>query len=192
MGAQKQALELGGKPMVQHVLDAFTHSTLDEVVLVLSPTLHWRPEPRRGFRVVLNPSAEEGISTSVKVGIHAVDPRTEAVLIGLADKPFLLGSTIDAMIGAYRRSSAEIIVPVHDGKRGNPVLFRKSLFRQLSRLKGDVGAKLVVESGKYSVAEVPVDDFGVLFDVDTPADFRKAKRMMLSAGSVMTERKARK
>lgn len=191
MGEHKQTLELEGKPMLQHVLDSFTHSSLEEVVLVLSPALPWKPRPRKRLRVILNPRAMEGISTSVKVGIDAIDPRSEAVLIGLADKPFLLGSTIEALIETYRRSSAEIVVPVHGKRRGNPVLFRKDLFQALRRLKGDVGAKVLVESGKYSVTEVAVDDVGVLFDIDTPEDMRRAKRM-LTTGSRPTEREPRK
>ena len=184
MGVPKQRIELAGKPMLQHVLDVFMRSDLDEVVLVLSPALHWQPKGRRRLRVVLNPRATEGISTSVKMGIQALDPRTQAVLIGLADKPFLLESTMKAIIETYRRSSAEIVVPVHRGKRGNPILFRRNLFQSLSRLEGDVGAKVLVESGDYEISEVPVDDEGVLFDVDTPEDLRKARKI-LSARSAL-------
>ncbi|HYB45179.1 MAG TPA: nucleotidyltransferase family protein [Nitrososphaerales archaeon] len=191
MGAQKQTLELDGKPMAQRVLDVFVRSSLDEVIVVLSPTTAWKPRRRKGLRIVINPRAGEGISTSVGAGLEAVDARSEAVVIGLADKPFLRKSTIEALVDAYRRSPAEILVPVYHRRRGNPVLFRRALFPQLAGLKGDVGAKVLVESGAYSVSEVPVDDEGVLFDVDTPEDLRKARKI-LSARSSQGKRKAGK
>jgi len=177
--------------MIQHVLDAFTHAGLDEVVLVLSPALAWKPKTSEGLKVVLNPYVNQGISTSVKVGMEGISAKSEAVVIGLADKPFLSVSTIEALVESYRRSASEIVVPVLRGKRGNPILFRRNLFRKLRSLKGDVGAKVLVESKEYSVEEVPVEDEGVLFDVDTPEDLRKAKEM-LSSWSGVTEGKAGK
>jgi molybdenum cofactor cytidylyltransferase len=65
------------------------------------------------------------------------------------------------------------------------------LFPELRKLKGDVGAKVLVESDKYSVAEVPVKDAGIHIDVDTPEDYRRAK-MMLSSGARLGEGEARK
>ena len=183
MGVPKQPLDLGGKAMIQHVLDVFTHSSLDEVVLVLSPALQWKPKQKKGIRVVVNPRPEEGISSSVRVGIDAVSPKSEAVVIGLADKPFLLESTIEALVNALRNSPAEIIVPLYGGKRGNPILFRRSLYRQLGLLKGDVGAKVLVESKKYAITEVPVDDEGVIFDVDTLSDLRRARKRIAARQS---------
>ena len=112
MGVPKQPLDLGGKAMIQHVLDAFTHAGLDEVVLVLSPALAWKPKTSERLKVVLNPYANQGISTSVKVGMEGISAKSEAVVIGLADKPFLSVSTIEAVVESYRRSASEIVVPV--------------------------------------------------------------------------------
>lgn len=191
MGARKQTLELAGKPMVQHVLDAFLGSGLGEVVLVLNPAISWRPRKRKGLRVVVNPRPDEGISSSLRTGLDAIDKRSKAVLIGLADKPLLKKSTIASLLHAYDQAPAEIIVPTIRGKRGNPVLFRRTLFGRLKGLKGDVGAKVLIEGGDYSVAEVPVDDVGILLDVDTPDDLQRARKVM-SERSALSERKPRK
>ena len=178
MGTSKQTLDLEGKPMLEHVLDVFSGSAVDETILVLSPTLGWKPNRRENLRVVYNKDAEKGISTSVKVGIECVDRRSEAAVIGLADKPLVRTSSIDSLIDAHRRSPAEIIVPVYKGKRGNPILFRRELFQELRRLEGDIGAKPLIEGGKYRIEEVPVDDVGVLFDIDTPEDMKRAKELL--------------
>ena len=191
MGAPKQRMMLARKPMLERVLDVFAQSSLDETVLVINPVLGWKGGRRARLRVVFNTRSREGISTSVKAGIDALDRRSEAAVIGLADKPLLRTSTIESLLDTYRRTNAQIVLPVFRGIRGNPILFRRDLFQHLRRLKGDVGAKVLIESNKYSVAEVPVNDAGVLLDVDTPDDLRRARRMVL-ARSALRKRKARK
>ena len=177
MGTQKQRLRIGSKQMLQRVVDVFSSSSLDEVVVVVSPSISWRPSGRRRVRVVVNDRADEGISSSLRVGLDALDPRREAAVVGLADKPLLRKSTIESLLRAYGSSRAEILVPVCRGKRGNPVLLRRTLFSRLRRLKGDVGAKVLMESGRFQVEEVKVNDLGVLVDVDTPVDLREARRI---------------
>lgn len=191
MGTPKQTVKLGGKPMLQYAVDRFLESSLDEVILVLRTQMRWTPAPRKRLSVVRNPSSDEGISTSVKLGIESTNPRTEAVIIGLGDKPLLRTPTIERLIDASRLSNSDIIVPVFRKRRGNPILFRSSLFPDLRRLKGDVGAKVLVESKKYSVEEITVDDVGVLLDVDVPSDIQKAERM-LSVGHALGKRETRK
>lgn len=191
MGAQKQTLDLAGKPMLEYAATVFSQSSLDEVVVVLNPSVTWSPRRRRRMRVVLNERPEAGISSSVKTGVDALDDRSEAVVIGLADKPFLQTSTIESLIKTYRLTRAEIVVPVRSAKRGNPILFRRDLFPCLRSLKGDVGAKVLVESKKYQVIEVPVDDVGVLIDVDTQEDLRRA-RGMFSRRAALAKGKAGK
>ena len=191
MGVPKQTIELAGKTMLERVLDVFEASSLDEVVLVVSPALERKVRMRPRTRVAINTRAGEGISTSVRVGIDALDPRSNAVLIGLADKPLLRKSTIESLLSARRRTRADIVIPVFQRKRGNPILFRRRLFRDLRRLKGDAGAKVLIESRRYSVAEVTVNDSGILLDIDTPGDLRMARKI-LRARSALRKRKARK
>lgn len=189
MGMPKQGIELAGKPMLEYAVERFLESSLDQVILVVGPNMRWKHARRRGLRVVVNPSPGRGISSSVKVAFRSVNPRSGAAVIGLGDKPLLLTSTIESLIEAYRRSDSEIVVPVYRGRRGNPVLFRKRLFPELKSLEGDVGAKALIESENHPLEEVPVDDVGVLLDVDVPADILKAERL-LSARPALAKRKA--
>lgn len=178
MGVPKQAVKIQGKPMLQRVVDAFLSSRLDEVVVVVRPGLPWKPRPSARLRIVMNPRFEEGISSSVRLGVKATNSESEAVVIGLGDKPLLLPSTIDRIVSTYRRSESKVVVPVLRGVRGNPILFHRSLFPELLRLKGDVGAKAVIKRHSKSVLEVPVEDDGVLVDVDTPRDVRTAEKAL--------------
>ena len=128
-----------------------------------------------GARVVMNPDSSGGISSSIKVGINAIDRNSEAVLFGLADKPFVSVETINKVIETYLSSRIGIVIPVYRGTRGNPVLFSRYFFDELRTLSGDIGGKAVIRRNAESIREVKVDDDGILLDIDTRADFERAK-----------------
>jgi molybdenum cofactor cytidylyltransferase len=73
-------------------------------------------------------------------------------------------------MATYEKSRAHIIIPTYQGTRGNPILFDRSVFPQIERIRGDMGAKSVVQKNTADVLEVEVSDRGVLVDFDTPSD----------------------
>jgi len=176
MGAPKLLKRLAGMPIIDHVVDAFCSSRLDEVLVVTNEPVGeaLAAEVRPGVRVLLNRNPEAGMSTSLRLGLGAV--RGRAAVIGLGDQPLLLPSTIDRIISEYTRSGAMVVLPVYDGARGNPVLFDREMFPQIMAVEGDRGAKSVVSENRDQVREVEVDDEGILLDVDSPLDLARAER----------------
>jgi len=172
MGWPKQTLLLEGVPMLERVLETFRRSKTGKVVVVLGANAR---EVTRRVKftqevVVVNRRFAAGISSSLKLGLEEVQDEAQAAIIALGDQPFVLSSTVDKMIDAYEESGARIVVPRFLGTRGNPVLFDRSLFPQIERISGDVGAKSVVQKNEADVLEVEVADKGVLVDIDTPSD----------------------
>src|SRR5689334_1490780 len=101
-GGGKLLATIAGRPMLQHVLDAVAAAGLSEVVVVLGSdaatveaAIDWRAECR-----VVNPSPEDGLSSSLRVGFEAVPPATEAVLIALGDQPLMSPGTIRSLLEA--------------------------------------------------------------------------------------------
>lgn len=176
MGRPKMVLLVEGKPMLQKVLDALRGARVDETVVVLGPEASKiRSQVRfERERVVVNSRYAQGMSTSLRLGLATVSPEAEAALVVMGDQPFLSSSTIDMVIEGFREGAAPIVVPVYRGVRGNPVLFAKSVFPEAMRVRGDVGARSVVRSYGSRVAEVPVEDEGVLSDLDTPEEYGRA------------------
>lgn len=176
MGRPKLLLHVKGKPILQNVLEALSHAGVDEVVVVLgAEAVEIRKRVRFAReRVVVNSAYAEGMSSSLKLGLMEVSSDSEAAVIVLGDQPFLSPSTVDKVVEAYRASGAPIVVPTQGGVRGNPVLFAKSLFPEVMRISGDAGGKSVVGRHRGRVLEVPVEDAGVLFDIDTPSDYDRA------------------
>jgi len=161
--------------MLQNVLDTLRESKVDAVVVVLGSRAR---EVERSLKlsretVIVNPGFAEGMSGSLRAGLAKMEGEADAVMIVLGDQPLVAAATIDALIDTYRRTKGLVVLPVMDGRRGNPVLFDKELFPEVMRVRGDVGAKSVVMSHEDRVVEVPVDDRGILVDIDTPGDYSK-------------------
>jgi molybdenum cofactor cytidylyltransferase len=180
MGEPKQSLLLAGKPILDWSTEAFLSSCVDDVIVIVNiPSLRKRGISRR-LRYVVNPDPSRGLSSSLKLGIRSVRKVSEAVVVGLGDKPLVLPETIDALVDAHRRTGARIVVPVCEGKRGNPVLFQRSMFGSILELSGDVGAREVMSKHEDEVSEVPVGDRGILLDIDTPSDLGGALDLLAS------------
>jgi molybdenum cofactor cytidylyltransferase len=180
MGMPKLTLSVSGMPMLDQVLRTLRESRVDRTVVVLgADDAEVRERVRFGDELVLdNRQYRKGMSSSLKLGVASCRDDAEAVLIVLGDQPFLSPKTVDAIVEAYYRTKAPIVIPVYRGQRGNPVLFDRSLFDQILAIEGDVGAKSVVRRNGALVRELPVRDRGVLLDVDTPADYESATRRL--------------
>ena len=114
----------------------------------------------------------EGMSASLKAGVAALPPETEAVFVFLGDMPrvphVLLQSLADAV-----RSGAPAAAPVFQGRRGNPVVLTRKVFADIAMLSGDTGARQILQGLGSRVALVESPDDGVLFDVDTRDDLAR-------------------
>lgn len=123
-------------------------------------------------QIAYNKEWEVGLSTSVRIGLRALPDSVSAALFLLADQPGITAELINAVIHRYRQTLAPIVAPRHRGRRGNPVLFDRSLFGDLMELEGDQGGRALIEK---RAAEVEWVETGpeVLADVDTPTDYER-------------------
>jgi molybdenum cofactor cytidylyltransferase len=174
MGSVKQLLPLGGRTVLENVLQNLRESQVDEIVLVLgcSADAIRQKVPFDGVRVVVNEAYLEGMGTSVRAGIAQVSMEADAALVVLADQPFVQPRTIDQLIRVYREQKPQIVIPVYHGFRGNPVLLDRSVFSELLGLAGDIGCRAIFGGHTENIVKTPVDDIGVLLDIDTPVDYK--------------------
>ncbi|MFN3790111.1 NTP transferase domain-containing protein [Massilia sp.] len=119
-----------------------------------------------GCEVTICPDADSGMGASLAHAIRHSLP-AEGWLVALGDMPFVAQSTLEALRDAVV-AGAGIAVPVHGGRRGNPVAFGPVHRDALLAMAGDQGARRLLQA--HPVQEVPVDDPGILRDIDTPAD----------------------
>lgn len=180
MGANKLLAEIGGTPLVARTVSAVKASPVDTVIVVTgrdAEEVAHAVEPL-GVRTVHNAQYTEGLATSLKAGLAALPPETDAAVICLGDMPRVSPASIAKLIAAFNPAEhRSICVPVMKGERGNPVLWGAQHFAALQALSGDKGARVLFDELSEHLVEVAVDDQGVLFDVDTPEALETVRAM---------------
>jgi molybdenum cofactor cytidylyltransferase len=182
MGRNKLLLNFRDKPLVVHAVDTLLASTVSEIIVVLGHESEkvWDqleeyvgPGPgkaqKRRVRLVSNPDYREGLSTSVRTGVQAVSPESDAIMIYLADQPLLEPVDVDRIIEGLAAAKAEskmIVVPFFKGERGNPVILHASLRDSILGIVGDVGCKGVIKQYPEKVYGIEMENDHVVRDVD--------------------------
>lgn len=172
MGFPKALLPIAGQTFVQHVVGALAASRVAAIYLVLGADADRirREVDVTPARVVVNERWEQGQLSSLVAGLRALPVAAlDAVIMALVDHPLLDPSVVDALIAAFAATARPIVLPVHDGRRGHPVLFAASLIPELLAAPLAEGARAVVRAHAAEVLEVPAPAPGVLADIDTPA-----------------------
>ena len=119
--------------------------------------------------IVHNDGYELGMGTSIAKGVNALPTSTQFALLCLGDMPFVQSQTYEALTKTSQQYGVDaIFIPTFHGKRGHPILWGKRYFRELSALTGDVGGRYILGKNPEKIVEVPVDDPGILIDLDTP------------------------
>ena len=172
MGTVKQLLRLGDRPLLQHVVDHVRACSAAEIVLVLGFEAEaiQREIKLDNVRLIVNSQYRQGMGTSLKSGLAAVDSEAEGALVVLADQPLVRPQTLDRLIAEHQTGKAQIVIPTYRGFRGNPVLVDRSIFPELMGLNGDTGCRAVFGDHIDGIVKVPVDDVGILLDVDERSD----------------------
>jgi len=161
-----------GTPLLLATLQKY--DVFDNLVVVIrdpaDAPARWLESRSPSVRVIVADAAHLGMGHSLAAGVAALTDWSY-VLIGLADMPFVSQQTLlhlqaemDAM------TVPRIIVPTYADKRGHPVGFDATFFEKLKALKGDEGARDILQRSASEVIEVPVADPGILKDIDFPAD----------------------
>lgn len=170
-GAVKQLAGVGGRPLLERVLDAVASAGIDDVVVVLGAAapeierrVRWRSERR-----VVNPAPGRGLASSVRLGLAALGPDLTAALVLLGDQPLVRPDVIRALLEAAGAADRPIVVPRYEGDGArNPVLLGRAAFGLVDEMVGDRGLGPVLQAHEHMVREVPVG--GGNPDVDTPED----------------------
>jgi molybdenum cofactor cytidylyltransferase len=172
-GATKQLLPWENTTLVAHCVQTALHAGLDPVIVTLGFDAENIAGALAGLPVhmIYNPDYGSGQSSSICKALEALPTGTGAAVFLLADQPFVDAATIQAIVQAHRKSLAPACVPMVEGRRGNPVLFDKTLFSELRKLSGDTGGRTLLEKYKDQVVTVPASQ-GVLLDIDTVEDYK--------------------
>lgn len=180
MGTSKALLDADGVSFVRRVVGTLIAGGADPVVVVVrnGGGAEAADALAGGAYVLVNPHPDDPIRggpiSSVREGIRVMPDDVAGVLLHPVDYPRIMPHTVAALVSAFVREGAAVTVPTWKRKSGHPVLFHRALFDELSTLGLPEGARTVVRRHEGARRELPVDDSGVLDDLDTPTDYLRA------------------
>jgi CTP:molybdopterin cytidylyltransferase MocA len=175
-GSEKLLLEVDGKPMVRHAMESASEGGCHQVVVVYA-SAGVRDAIDGDAELVHNPKAKTGMASSLHAGLHAMRPEIEAAIVILGDQPLVGSRTIAALMRAWRREGSRPAVAVAQskGEWTPPVVLARELWDDLLALKGDAGARQVLQGHPELIDIVPAP--GRPDDIDTPEDYAKIVKL---------------
>ena len=176
----KSLLELGGVPLIRRQLIALSGAGVDEVVVVLGHHAELIEPVVQSFPVTIvrNPTPDEGLVSSQRIGLAALGGKLDAVVIALADQPMMQSQDIIALIGAWKKrpEGTSVVYPEVGGQRGNPVVIGADVREQVLAGEVNVGCRQWQAAHPEAVAPFVTDNRRYRVDVDTPEDLERFER----------------
>ena len=173
----KGLLELGGVPLVRRMLIALSGAGLDELVVVLGEHAEHLEPVVQDFPVTLvrNPQPQDGQVSSLRLGLAALSPKIDAVMVALADQPLLGAQDLNELIGAYKKrpEGTKVVVPTVDGEPGNPVLFAAEVKDAVLSGGANLGCKQWQAQHPEAVHRWVTANKRYRLDVDSPEDIER-------------------
>jgi CTP:molybdopterin cytidylyltransferase MocA len=181
MGRPKQLAELGGRPLLAHVLaEAAATPALDRVLVALGGAAGLvldRVELGRAEPVVVGGWAA-GMGHVLARALAGERGDWEAVVVLLGDQPLVAAGAVERVVAAWRAGAGPVVTAAYGGRPGHPKLFDRRLRPELLRLSGDAGARDLVAAHPEWVHQVEVGDLGSDADVDVEADLERVGRLL--------------
>jgi molybdenum cofactor cytidylyltransferase len=170
LGQPKQLVKLGGRPALHIVVSNAVSLAGHAVTVVVGAHVREMTHllAHSPASVIVNRHWEEGLASSLRFGVAALPPACAAVLVLLGDQVAVTVDDLKRLASAWRGEESMIAASVYDQHLGVPAIFPRLCFSELADLRGDNGARAVLERNSYRLVRVPMANAAV--DLDTPAD----------------------
>ncbi|MFZ0497654.1 MAG: nucleotidyltransferase family protein [Steroidobacteraceae bacterium] len=175
-GSAKQLVRIGDRPLLS-LIAGRTAEVVGHALLIvlgaqaaeLAPLLKHSPGS-----TVVNRDWREGLGSSIRTGIARLPPSCGAVMLVLADQACVTTDDLRRLAGAWRRQPLCVTAAQYGASVGAPAIFPRHLFSELSELRGDSGARVLLKRHADNLVRVPMAS--AAFDLDTPADLLELGR----------------
>lgn len=176
-GAFKMELPLGEKKLIERAIESMLPSC--SRIIIVTGYGHERIEkitrryPTNRVMTTFNRDYEKGMFSSVQTGVRRLDG--DAFFMMPGDFPFITTRVFDTLLKTLETSAPQInvFIPAFNGRKGHPVLMKKQMITEILDEPADSTLKTVIN--RNNILTVDVGHEGILIDVDTPADYEKAK-----------------
>ncbi|QRG67990.1 nucleotidyltransferase family protein [Brevibacillus choshinensis] len=186
MGSAKQFLPLRGKPLFRHAVERAAACQLSPILLIggeHSERLRQLTRDLPEVEVLDNREYATGMASSLRRGMEAVAGRVDAVLVFLADQPYVPDQVVQSLIQTYadhRAEGVKIVRPIYQNTAGHPVLFDAALLGEFTCVTGDQGGKDIIDKYKSHLKKVRFARADWNLDIDTPDDYCRVQQAILA------------
>lgn len=176
MGSNKLLFDLNGESVLRSAARRALAGGIDVLLVVLGHQAERVRQELDGLpcQIVLNPSYEQGINTSLKAGVAALPENIQAALVMLSDMPFVTSEMLAGLIARYRSTEAPLVISDYEGVNAPPMLYDRSLFGELLAMTEEGCGRQVVKRHRHE-AEVLAWPTTALADLDVPEDYARVK-----------------
>ncbi len=168
--ANKLFKKIDEKPVFERSINPYLNLNLDIILILGNEGNHLRRLATDAFgqsiRFEVNKSFQDGLSASIITGVLASNPNTEYFAFSLGDKPFIKQDTVIKLLKELKQNRPQILVPTFNNIPGHPTFFSNTFRNELLALKGDSGGIQVIEKHRSNVTFSPVEDEGIVMDMD--------------------------
>jgi molybdenum cofactor cytidylyltransferase len=172
-GSPKQLVRVAGRPLLHSAIAHAADVAGSAVTVVLgahaaelTPLL-----THSQALIVINRDWREGIASSIRTGVSRLPPSCNAVLLMLADQAAVSADDLKRLVSAWRRQPDYIVAARYGMTTGVPAVFPRSVFSDLAALRGDGGARALLQRNPDRLVRVPMASAAI--DIDTPEDLLK-------------------
>lgn len=173
-GENKLLHPVEGIPMIERAMGILPPEMFSKAVVVSSYPEILRLAGAKGYIAIENPNPEQGQSVSVHLGTQAL-PDMDGILYTVCDQPWLRTESVKRLINAFSAAPDDIWALSWAGRKGNPVIFPKTLFPELLAVIGDRGGGEVIKAHPEMLRLTEAGGPEELLDIDSPMDLYSNK-----------------
>jgi molybdenum cofactor cytidylyltransferase len=175
MGSPKALLSHEGRPFLEHLLNITNHPKISARRVVLGAHADEIAQivPLASHEIVVNKGWESGQLSSIQLAIQSLPINTDGILLCLIDHPLITANLVSELIQCFYSTDKWIVLPVHEGRRGHPVIFSAKLYGELLQAPPDKGARSVVWNHPEQVHEFITNEEGCVLNLNDPEAFER-------------------
>ncbi len=180
MGVPKLLLAWNGKTIIENLLDSLNQAGISEIIVTVRLDDHKLQKVLDSLSVVpvIPEHPPEDMKASVQNGLEFIQNQfhpteDDGWLLTPADFPMISTETVSKLVSNWNQSDADIIIPTYQNRNGHPVLFKWGLAKSVFEIPENKGINWVIGNPEWNIDKIPVDDPGIVQDIDTPEDYKK-------------------
>ncbi len=175
MGRQKLLLPFAGKTVITHIVDQLLSSIIDKVYVVAGhePQRIAEQLSERPVTIITNPNYDLGMLSSVRYGFEALGSDCDGALVALGDQPNITSKLVDDIVRSFNKTDKGILVPVHNSKRGHPIIVSTKYKDEILTCYDDIGLRGLLHCHSDDIFELNVSSSSILDDMDFPEDYQR-------------------